>query len=133
MESYMIRQWGSILADLDHTRQKLYNIAFYWYGISVYMVPNVQEQEFNLRHPIPRALFPSLSAFPASDLLPSSISPFSPSVPTPLGHYSCFALADYPAEAIDIDVVESLDVNVDVIVAVAGQCWRGLGQWASHQ
>ena len=122
MESYTVRQWGSTLAGLDHTRLKLYNVAFYCYGISVYMIPTVQERDFNLRRPIPQALSPSLSAFPASDLLPSSISPFSPSFPTPRGHCSCFALADYPAEAIDIDVVESLDVSVDVIVAVAGQC-----------
>ena len=45
MKSYMLRQWGSTLASLDHTRLKLYNGAFYCYGISVYMIPIVQEQE----------------------------------------------------------------------------------------
>ena len=44
-EIYMIRQWGFTLAGLDHTRLKLYKVAFYCYGISVYMIPIVQEQE----------------------------------------------------------------------------------------
>ena len=43
VESYMIRQWGSKIAGLDHTRLKLYNVAFYCYGISVYVIPIVQE------------------------------------------------------------------------------------------
>ena len=42
-ESCMIRQWGSTIAGLDHSRLKLYNVAFYCYGISVYMIPIVQE------------------------------------------------------------------------------------------
>ena len=36
---------GSTLAGSVHTRLKLYNVAFYCYGISVYMIPIVQEQE----------------------------------------------------------------------------------------
>ena len=36
---------GSTLAGSVHTRLKLYNVTFYYYGISVYMIPIVQEQE----------------------------------------------------------------------------------------
>lgn len=46
MKSYMVRQCGSTVAGLDHTRLKLYNVAFYCYGISVYMNPIVQERDF---------------------------------------------------------------------------------------
>ena len=107
-------------------------ILLLWY-LCVFQFQLSKNKNLNLRRPIPQAPSLSLSAVPAFDLLPSSISPFSPSVPTRLGHCSCFALVDYLAEAIDIDVVESLDVSVDVVVAVAGQCWKGLGQWACHQ
>lgn len=41
----MILLWGFTVAGINHTRLKLYNIAFYCYGIFVYVTPTVQERE----------------------------------------------------------------------------------------